>query len=76
MVRHKARWLLLKIEFVKDLMTKSDIASDNTTSITTEVDYDAANMISSKDISLAIRDLVSSAFGIAGIGIIEGLQGQ
>jgi len=70
MVRYKSRWIIVKIEFDKDL---PPISADETTYNPT-ID-DERNVISPKDISIALRDIVLSAFGIAGIGVIEGFQG-
>jgi len=70
MVRHKVRWILTKMDFEKDL----SLTTDNEKKCHSSIDMDKV-IITTKEITLALRAIVNAAFGVAGIGIIEGFQG-
>lgn len=64
MVRHKARWLLVRIDFESDIKS----AANPEIEINSEIE--------AKDVFRAIHHVVKSEFGIVGAGILEEIKGM
>jgi hypothetical protein len=68
MVRHKSRWLLIRIDREERVKSIKDIQKD-------PPDTPSAP-IEKKNIYHALRIMIEGAFGIARAGIVEDIQGM
>lgn len=69
MVRHKARWLLVKFE------NEESVKSISCEKIKKNVE-EKKTPLNRKDIFHAIREVTEEAFGVAAAGIIQDIEGK
>ena len=70
MVRHKARWLLVKFE------NEESVKSISCEKIKKENMEEKKTPLNRKDIYHAIREVMEEAFGVATAGIIQDIEGK
>lgn len=74
MVRHKTRWLLVRLVFERDVLKQTN--SDGSHKRRRDEDDSSSAGLTKKDLSQSIRDSISSSFGIAASGIAQDVQGM
>lgn len=75
MVRHKTRWLLVRLEFDSDIMGKRDEGDSRNRNKGWRVEEDGAGL-TKKDLAQCIRECISSSFGVAASGLAQDVQGM
>jgi hypothetical protein len=73
MVRHKTRWLLVRLEFDSDVIGRRD--EDDSRNKGRRVEEDGAGL-TKKDLAQCIRECISSSFGVAACGAAQDVQGM
>mmetsp|Transcript_29536 Transcript_29536/g.53413 ORF Transcript_29536/g.53413 Transcript_29536/m.53413 type:complete len:162 (-) Transcript_29536:69-554(-) len=71
MVRHKTRWLLLRLDFEHNVLRLPEVGANRKRR---RRDDDSGTGLTKKDLAKCIRDSVASSFGIAASGIAQDLQ--
>jgi hypothetical protein len=72
MVRHKTRWLLVRLDFEHNVLR---LPEDGANRKRRRQDDDSGTGLTKKDLAKCIRDSVASSFGIAASGIAQDIQG-
>jgi RNase P/RNase MRP subunit POP5 len=73
MVRHKTRWLLVRLEFDPDVIGRRD--EGDSRNKRRRVEDDGAEL-TKKDLAQCIRECISSSFGVAASGAAQDVQGM
>jgi hypothetical protein len=75
MVRHKTRWLLVRLDFEPNVL-KQTSDGDGRSRKRRREDDDGSLGLTKKDLAQCIRDSIASCFGISAAGVSQDVQGK